>query len=104
MDIFIALLYMCFLVGLGVVAPLATVKSPVVRQVLLALGLLLVNLGALIILGAGYLVSRLEGSIPPTVVQFLAPLWLPTLLILLADFAMVAVFRSRAKTGAGLKS
>lgn len=91
MPVLYAFLFMFFFVGLGFIAPIASSKNPRLRQILFAISLVLVNGGALIGLGLGYLVTRLEGSRPPTVGEYLAPLWLPLVLILIIDVVTILI-------------
>lgn len=82
---------MLVFVGLGFLLPMASSEVPRVRQILFASSLVLINGGALIALSMGYLVTRLEGSRPPSIGQYLAPLWLPLVLILIMDAVTIYV-------------
>lgn len=95
MNLVPVLLYLFCGLGVVLAIPLGSTHSRVVRQILLWVGLLVMNVGALLALGAGYLVTRLEGSIPPTLGQYLAPLWLPVALLVLVDGLLVLAYRRK---------
>lgn len=95
MQVLYAFLFMFFFVGLGFTPPIATTKTPRLRQILFASSLVLVNGDALIALGLGYLVTRLEGSRPPSFSDYLAPLWLPLVLILIIDGVTIFINERR---------
>ena len=64
-------------------------RKHAVRIAVFVIALLVVNLGALFVLSAAFLVSRLESSTPPGIGEVLSLFWLPILLILAVDAAMV---------------
>lgn len=88
-------LYLFPILGLLFAAGLAMASAPRARTALLALGLALVIPGALAVLSAAFLVSRLDGSRPPGLLDFLAPQWLPLALTGLACVLMIALYRRK---------
>jgi hypothetical protein len=89
------ILYIFFFIGMGFTAALAQVKTPRTRRVLLAAGLLLVNLGWLAVLLASYGVARLDGSIPPTFLEHTAQFWLQLALLAGINWVMIYLYRNR---------
>ena len=93
MPVLFSPLYYLFFLGLVMAALLAAARTDTARRVIFILSLVLVNVGALVVLMAVFLVSRLEGSTPPGLLELLNPLWLPLLLIALLDAALVILNR-----------
>jgi len=92
-------LLLIFFFGLLMLVLLAFLRAGTARRVIFILTLVLVNLGLLGVLAAVFLVSRLEGSMPPGVGMLLAPLGIPIVLILALDAALVLVFQRFAHRG-----
>jgi hypothetical protein len=90
-------LFALALVGLLFLAAVYYTPATRTRQIIFWLGLVIVNLGALFVIFAVFLVSRLEGSTPPGILEVLSPYWLPILLIVLEDGAIIGA--SRRGTG-----
>jgi hypothetical protein len=89
----LSILYTLFLLGLLFVFALAVAKTNTVRGVLFWLGLVVMNLGALVVLLAVFAVSRLDGSGPPGADEVLAPFWLPIALIGVTNGVLVLINR-----------
>lgn len=78
--------------GLLMLIPLLLVRGPA-RKLIFVLALLIVNLSVLVIIGAVFLVSRLDGAGPPGLGEVLAPVALPLLMTALLDAGLVFVYR-----------
>jgi hypothetical protein len=77
------------LIGLVGAIAFAATRPPGLRRVLLIAILIIVNVGEILYLAPAYLVSRLDGSMPPSLSEFLAP---HSLLILLVLTVNVVIF------------
>jgi hypothetical protein len=84
--------YLILAVLVGAVAFAATRPSRQKRVLLIILAVL-TNLGAFILLAPAYLVSRLDGSSPPTLGEFLAPYSIFVLLLMAVNVLMIYLYQ-----------
>jgi hypothetical protein len=88
------LLAALFFVGLLLLPFYWFARSRAAQRWLFFLILLLINLGGLWYLLVSYLVTRLDGSRPPSFIEVLASgLWLPLLILLLTNAALFLIRR-----------
>ncbi|MBE0699196.1 MAG: hypothetical protein IH586_19925 [Anaerolineaceae bacterium] len=93
-------LLVLFFVGLLLTAMLGAARTRRARLALLWICLAFVNSGALAILFAVYVVSRLDGSTPPGLAEILRPLIIPVILIGLIDIVII-ILNQRVKLRTG---
>ena len=96
LELFSRLIASGFFLGLLLLPFAWFARTPATRRALLWVALVLINLSGLWILLVAYLVTRLEGSHPPTLGQaFVQGLWIPALILVLANLAAFGVSRLR---------
>lgn len=95
-EIFSRLLGGAFFIGLLLLPFAWFARNPSAKRTLLRLALALINLGGLWILLVSFLVTRLDGSRPPSLGEaFVQGLWIPVLILVLGNLAALAVRRLR---------
>jgi hypothetical protein len=94
------ILYALFVLGLIVLALLFVIRSRAARQLIFAAGVVVINLGTLLVLVSVYLLFRLDGSQPPSLLEVVRLLWVQLALIALVNVGLVAaaarIFSRRA--------
>jgi hypothetical protein len=94
-ELFSLLLSGLYVLGLLLLPFYWFAHSPAARRWLFWLALVLINLGGLWYLLISFLVTRLNGSTPPSLGQaFLQGLWIPVLILVLSN-AVLFTIRAR---------
>ena len=95
MSTTILLLSVFFLAGLLFSGLLLIARGKRARLALFITGLGLVNLGGLAVLFSAFLVSRLDGSRPPALLEFLAGLWAPVGLLVVVNAILILIYSKK---------
>lgn len=97
-SLFSSLVAGLFLVGLLMLPLVWFARTPTARRRLFWLALGFINIGGLWVLMVLFLITRLEGSRPPTLLEvFARGLWAPALILLLANLTAVGIMRVRGR-------